>query len=305
MDDSRQPPDAAQLSALLAPTLDLLRAVAAEGHLTRAADRLGIPQPTVSRTLARLSARLGTEITARDGRGVRLTRAGAQLAAAAEESFRVLTDRCRELVEELDPDRGRVALGFQHTMGTALVPGLIRAFRAAHPGVRFRLAQGARDDLLADARAGSLDLCLVSPPPAGAEWESGAVTRDELVAVVPPGHRLADRPEVELADLAGEDFALLSPGYGLRRIVTELAEVAGVSLRSSWEGQDVDTVRGLVAAGLGVTVLPRALGGAAAGTVELSLSPAAHRTVSIAWPAGRTPPPAVRAFRDHAISGRR
>ncbi|WP_243789856.1 LysR family transcriptional regulator [Saccharopolyspora gloriosae] len=302
--ESAGPLDAAQLTANLAPTLNLLRTVAAEGHLTRAADRLGIPQPTVSRTLARLADRLGTEIVTRDGRGVRLTRAGAQLAAAADDAYRELADRCREVVEELDPDRGTVALGFQHTMGGALVPELIRGFRAEHPGVRFRLVQGARDDLLTGARDGRLDLCLVSPMPSGPDWESAAVTRDELVAVVFTGHRLADRDSLRLAELAGEDFALLRSGYGLRRIVTELADAAGVSLRAVWEGEEVDTVRGLVAAGLGVTVLPRALGGTMAGTVEISLNPAAHRTVGIAWPAHRTPPPAVHAFRDHAAARR-
>ncbi|GAB2660408.1 LysR family transcriptional regulator [Saccharopolyspora gloriosae] len=294
--------DAAQLTADLAPTLNLLRTVAAEGHLTRAAHRLGIPQPTVSRTLARLADRLGTEIVTRDGRGVRLTRTGAKLAAAADDAYRELADRCREVVEELDPDRGRVALGFQHTMGGALVPELIRSFRTDHPGVRFRLVQGARDELLTGARDGRLDLCLVSPMPSGPEWEASPVTRDELVAVVHTDHRLAGRTSVRLADLAGEDFALLSSGYGLRRIVTELAGAAGVALRTAWEGEEVDTVRGLVAAGLGVTVLPRALGGAVAGTAEISLSPAAHRTVGIAWPAHRTPPPAVHAFREHAIT---
>lgn len=302
--ESDRPLDAAQLTADLAPTLNLLRTVAAEGHLTRAAERLDIPQPTVSRTLARLADRLGTEIVTRDGRGVRLTRTGAELAAAADAAYRELADRCRDVVEELDPDRGRVALGFQHTMGGALVPELIRGFRTGHPGVRFRLVQGARDDLLTGARDGRLDLCLVSPMPSGPDWEAAPVTRDELVAVVHTGHRLAGRTSVRLADLAGEDFALLSAGYGLRRIVTELADAAGVALRAAWEGEEVDTVRGLVAAGLGVTVLPRALGGAVAGTAEISLSPAAHRTVGIAWPAHRTPPPAVHAFREHASSRR-
>lgn len=300
--ETELPLDAAQLTADLAPTLNLLRTVAAEGHLTRAAARLGVPQPTVSRALARIADRLGTDVVTKEGRGVRLTRTGAQLAAAAEHAYAELADRCREVVEELDPDRGRISLGFQHTMGSALVPELIRGFRAGHPGVRFRLVQGARDDMLAGALDGRLDLCLVSPLPTGTEWESVAVARDELVAVVPPAHPLAERAEVRLAELAAEEFALMGPGYGLRHIVTELAEAADVPLRPSWEAEEVGTLRGLVAAGLGVTLLPRAVGGEVAGTVEISLSPAAHRTVGMAWPAGRTPPPVVRAFRDHATS---
>lgn len=301
--ESSVPREAAQLAAHLAPTLDLLRTVAAEGQLTRAAERLGQPQPTVSRALARLAEHLGTPVVAKQGRGVVLTRAGALLTEAAEEAMHELENRCRAVVEELDPQRGQVVLGFQHTMGRALIPQLLSEFREHHPSVRFGLAQGSRDDMLARMRTGRVDLCLVSPVPSGAEFEAAEVTREELVAVVFAGHRLAGRDDIRLAELADDDFVGLRPGYGLRRIVTDLAEAAGFTPRFAWEGEEVDTARGLVAAGLGVTLLPKALSGAAPGTSEISLHPAAHRTIGVVWPARRPLPPAVRAFRDH-VAGR-
>lgn len=295
--------EASQLATHLAPALTLLRAVAAEGHITRAAERVGRPQPTVSRELARISTALGTPVVVKQGRGVALTRAGLLLCEAAETALRELENGCRGVLEEIDPDRGRVVLGFQHTMGRALVPQLISDFREHHPGVQFGLAQGARDEMLARLRDGRVDLCLVSPIPSGAEWRSAEVTREELVAVVHAGHRLAHRTSIRLPELAEEEFVGLRHGYGLRRIVTSLAEAAGFTPRLTWEGEEVDTARGLVAAGLGVTLLPRALSGAAPGTREIPLRPAAHRVIGVVWPAGRQLPPAVRAFRDRAAGG--
>lgn len=295
--------DAPQLAAHLAPNLALLRAVAAEGHLTRAAQRLGTPQPTVSRSLARFSEALGTPVTARRGRGVHLTRAGALLAAAADEALRGLEARCREVLEELDPERGRVAFGFQHSMGISLAPTLIGGFRREHPDAQFELVQGPRDEVLERMLRAEVDLCLVSPPPGDdPQVASVPVSTEPLVAVLYAGHRLAGRARLRLPELAADDFVATRPGYGLRRIFTDLTEQAGFVPRLAFEGEEMDTVRGLVAAGLGVALLPPGTTGPAPGTVEVPLRPTAHRTIGLVWPAQRALPPAVRAFRDFAVA---
>ncbi|MER7081019.1 LysR family transcriptional regulator [Saccharopolyspora kobensis] len=300
---SQAPVDAPQLAAHLAPTLAMLRTVAAEGHLTRAAEILGVPQPTVSRALARLGEQLGAPVIARQGRGIHLTRAGALLAEAAEEAMQRLETGCRAVVEELDPERGQVTFGFQHTMGSNLVPPLLRGFRDQHPRVRFSLVQGARDDMLARTWAGEIDLCLIAPLPAGdPRWASATILEEPLVAVLHAGHRLARRRTLPLADLAAEDFVAMRPGYGLRQIFVRLAEGAGFEPRLAFESEEVDTVRGLVAAGLGVAVLPPADTGPAPDTVEIPLNPPAHRTIGLAWPADRPQPPAVRTFRTFAVT---
>src|SRR5262245_17024106 len=99
----------------LAPRLALLRAVADEGHLTRAAQRIGIPQPTASRWLAELGEQLGAPVVVRDGRGIRCSRIGALLADGATQALAVLETACRAVVEQTDPDRGLVVLAFLHT----------------------------------------------------------------------------------------------------------------------------------------------------------------------------------------------
>lgn len=301
--DSDSHGGASQLAAQLAPTLALLRTVASEGHLTRAAERLGMPQPTVSRSLARLSEQVGAPVIARQGRGIHLTRAGTMLATAADEALRDLESGCRGVIEELDPERGKVSFGFQHSMGSSLVPMLIRGFRRENPDVRFGLAQGARDDVLARMLNAEIDLCLVSPPPEeGPLVETMRVGTEPLLAVLFSGHRLAHRAKLALAELADEDFVATRHGYGLRQIFTELTEEAGFAPRLAFESEEVDTVRGLVAACLGVALLPPGDNGPAPGTVEIPLQPGAHRTIGLAWPAQRTLPPAVRTFRDFALA---
>ncbi|WP_051765000.1 LysR family transcriptional regulator [Saccharothrix syringae] len=282
----------------LAPKLAVLRALARDEHVTRAAEEVGVPQPTVSRWLAAIGEQLGAPVVVRSGRRVRLTRAGRLLADSADRALAVLEAGHRAAAEEVDPERGQVALGFLHLLGRALVPELVRGFRASHPHVRFRLVQDSRQVLLDHLADGVVDLALVAPPPP--DSEHAVLGEQELVLVLPPGHPLADRDAVRVADLADEDFVGLEHGYGLRQITDELCAAAGFAPRLAFEGQEVETLRGLVAAGLGVALLPRAEHGS--GAVELPLRPRAHRRIALVW-AGEYLPPAVRAFRDHALAG--
>ena len=290
------------LAAVLAPRLALLRALAAEGHVTRAAERMGVPQPTVSRWLAALAGDLGAPVMVRDGRGIRLSRAGEYLADAAGRALSVLEGGCRLAMEEVDPDRGQVVLAFLHTMGESRVPGLLGAFRREHPRVRFTLLQGAQDDVLGRVRTGLADLALTSPPPASNEFEHASLDVQPLVATVPAGHRLAKRRRAELAQLAGEPFVGMKQGYGLRLITDELCRAAGFTPELAFEGEEVDTVRGLVAAGLGVAILPPAEQSLPPGAAEIPLTEAASREIVLVWAAGRPLPPAARAFREFAVT---
>lgn len=287
----------------LAPKLALLRAVAAEGNLTRAANALDIPQPTATRWLAALSAELGTPVVLRDGRGIRLTRAGACLADAAGRALAVLAAGLRQAAEEVDPEHGQVVLAFLHTLGELRVPGLLRAFRKEHPRVRFTLVQGAHEELLEHVRTGRADLAFTAPVPAGPEFAGITLDEQQLVVTVPVEHRLAGRARVRMAELSGEAFVGMKMGYGLRRITDELAEAAGFTPALAFEGEEVDTLRGLVAAGLGVALLPAAEPTLTPGTVEIPLRPKATRRIGLVWAAGRPLAPAVLAFREFVGSG--
>jgi LysR family transcriptional activator of glutamate synthase operon len=289
----------AQVAARLAPNLALLTAVRDTGNLTRAAALLGLPQPTVSRRLAALGELIGAPLTAPDGRGIRLTRVGLMLADASGRALTAVEAGTRQAREEIEPASGHVVLGFLHLLGRSLVPTLLGTFRATHPHVRFTLVQGSRQNMIDRLVEGELDLGLIAPLPSGQPALDGVVlTEQELFLSVPAGHRLSGRRTIRFAELAGEDFVTLEHGYGLRQITDELCAAAGFRPSIAFEGQESDTVRGLVAAGLGVALLPRVEPAPLPGVVEVPLRPRIARTVGLAWPVGDRLTPAVRAFRD-------
>lgn len=291
-------------AALLAPRLAQFVAVARHEHVTRAAKQLGMPQPTLSRALARLESDLGVTLFARQGRTLRLTRAGVTFRGAAERALAEVERAAESARLEADPAGGRIAFGFLHTLGPETVPGLLRAFRADHPRLRFQLVQTYGEAMLERLRAGTLDLCLTSPLPD----EPGLVVRrlDEqrLRLVVPGGHQLAGRRRARLAEVAGDPFVTLEPGFGLRRITDALCAEAGFTPRVAFEGEEVETLRGLVAAGLGVALLPPPPV-PRAGVTELDVvGQRAVREIGVAWLHGQTDAPPLAAFKRFLLSRR-
>ena len=151
-----------------------------------------------------------------------------------------------------------MALGFLPTLGGEAVPRLLRDFRARHPEVRFALVQASAHRLLARLRDGEIDLCLTAPLPAAHDGVTARGLDEQRIDLfVPVGHRLARlRSGVRLAEAAAEDFIVMEPGYGLRAITDDLCRAAGFEPRITFEGEEADTARGLVGAGLGVSLLP-------------------------------------------------
>jgi DNA-binding transcriptional LysR family regulator len=292
------------LTAQLAPHLLLLATLRKTRNVTRAAEVLAVPQPTVSRRLAALGEALGSPLTVPDGRGIRLTRAAELLAEAAERALGPVDAGARLAREEIEPGSGRVVLGFLHLLGRSLVPTLLRDYRAKAPAARFTLVQGSRQEMLDRLSSGELDLALLAPVPEDPALDTAVLDEQPILLSVPAGHRLAGHKGVRMTELADEEFVMLEPGYGLRRITDDLCAAAGFSPRIAFEGQESDTVRGLVAAGLGVALLPHFEPGAPAGVAEVPIVPPVGRTIGLAWRAGEPVSPAVRAFRDHVRRGK-
>ncbi|WP_370542248.1 LysR family transcriptional regulator [Amycolatopsis sp. FDAARGOS 1241] len=289
------------MTSQLAPHLQLLATLRSTRNVTRTAELLGVPQPTVSRRLAALSESLGAPLTVPDGRGIRLTRAAELLAEAAERALIAVDAGARLAREEIEPDSGRVVLGFLHLLGRSLVPALLRDYRAVAPRARFTLVQGSRQEMVDRLAEGQLDLALLAPVPDEPGFETAVLARQPILLSVPAGHRLAGRHGVRMEELAGEEFVLLEPGYGLRRITDELCAAAGFEPRIAFEGQESDTVRGLVAAGLGVALLPHFEPGAPAGVAEVPIVPPVGRTIGLAWRRGEPVSRSVGEFREFVL----
>src|SRR5262249_56803503 len=124
---------------VIAPRLRQFVVVAREQHLTRAAELLGVPQPTLSRSMSRLEAELGVPLFTRPGRSIRLTRHGRALLDAAERTMATLSGTVERLAAEAHPGRGRVALGFLHTLGGQTVPRVLKDLRPRQPIIRLPL----------------------------------------------------------------------------------------------------------------------------------------------------------------------
>ena len=290
----------------LVPRLRQFVVVAREEHLTRAAELLGVPQPTLSRSIARLEAELGISLFTRPGRSIRLTRHGRYLLDAAERTVATLSGALERLANEADASRGRVALGFLHTLGGETVPRLLKDFRARHELVQFALVQDSAHGLLTRLRDGEIDLCLTAPLPRSPGVLTRSLYEQRIDLFVPAGHRLAagHRDGVPLAEAADEDFIAMEPGYGLRTITDAMCREAGFEPRITFEGEEADTARGLVGAGLGVSLLPATASSLADPSVVpvRITTPRAARTVGIAWPADRRLTGPAVAFRDFALT---
>lgn len=270
-------------------------------HVTRAAEELGVPQSTLSRRIVRLEQATGVALFTRRGRRLELTRAGRQFTVVVERALVELERGLAEVTRSFDPHDGTIALAFLNTLGVAVVPRLLREFRGDHPDLRYQLVQDGHEAVLARLRDGEVDLCLTSPLPQDADLSALALHRQPLRLTVPSDHSLATRRQVALAAAAEEPFVGFKPGYGMRRITEEWCHRAGFTPRLAFEGEDVATVRGLVAAGLGVALLPA--GPRAAGTRELTVTdlPVA-RTIGLVRVGARPLPPPAQAFDDFLVA---
>lgn len=285
---------------MLLRDLAWLVALADHGHVTDTAAVLRTSQPTLSRSLARLEAELGTRVFERLPDGVRPTPTGELVIEAARE----LTARHRQLVAHLagilDPDAGEVRLAFLDSLATSLVPEVLRAFHADAPHARVVLRQEPAHEIHADLASGVVDLAFSSTRP-DPSFGWFPLQEERLVLVVPPRHRLRDRRRITLDELADEELVTTPLGFGYRTLLDGLFRDAGVSPTISFESQDLATIVGLVAAGLGVAVVPEAFAGHA-GTVGVRIAAdAARRTIGLTWRDDRPMPPPAARFRDFVI----
>lgn len=301
-------PQRPSLVSAVAPVLAEFAAVAREEHLTHAAEELGISQPTLSRAMNRLEEQLGVPLFSHMGRGIQLTAHGRRLLARAEQALDVLELAGQEVAADADPEYGQVSLAHLKSISMT-VPALLRAFRTAHPNVRFRLTEASTDRMLELLRAGEVDLCLIAPVPEDRDIAAIPLLQQDMRLVVPAGHRWAARKSIRLADAASEDFVALREEYGSRQIADALCRAAGFTARIGVLADAIDTARGLVAAGLGIALLPYD-GASRDGTAEIPIAhtpgdvPGVSRTLALAWAADTIQPAAVALFRGFLIARR-
>jgi len=269
-------------------------------HVTKAAEELHVAQSAVSRQIHRLEEELGVQLFMQRGRNVQLTPVGHLFLKRAECILQDLDNAVTEIHEFVDPEAGEIRLGFPHSLGILLIPQVIAAFRKVHPQVKFRFRQGMYASLIRDIVEAEVDLAFISPFPEKNESVTGEIVlTEELFAILPQNHPLANEKSIHLRALKDEYFVLFSNPYSLRPIVWEACKAAGFLPRIGFEGEETDTIRGLVAAGMGVSLLPEMAlhhtGTMMPAVVKIE-EPRVTRTIGLIRRAGEKPSPVVRLF---------
>ncbi len=282
----------------------------ADGYtVTEVSDVFEVSQPGVSRALARLEAEVGTALLHRQGRVLRMTHAGAAFKRHVDALVNDLDDGLAAVGELVDPESGVVTLAFPMSFGSWLVPNLVGAFRREHPRVRIALERtpvgedGRISTQLATRRA-DLELTAARVAGQGVVWQRVLV--EPLVLAVALGHPLASRSSVGLAEVADEPFVLRGAPAGMRHQTLDLCRAAGFEPEVAIEAEDLPTIRGFVAAGLGVAVVPAQGLRCPTTFARTRLVPltdeGAQREVGLAWVDGRPLLPSAQAFRRFVLA---
>ncbi len=282
-------------------------AVAEEGSFTRAAARLRLAQPSLSRQVRLLEGELGVVLFNRGpGQGpVTLTPDGSALLPFMQ---RVLAD-----VEATGAEaralsgmaRGRLAIGATPSLVTsALAPALVE-FHESHPGIDLSVVEGGSHQLVPQVASGEVDLALVVLPVTDPLVVTTPLFEDPLVLAVAPDHPLAGRRRVGVRDLDGLDLVMFREGYDLRAVTLAACAEAAVEPHLVSEGGEMAGVLSFVAAGLGAAVVPAIAlpaGGALVGVPLAGPGPAMRRTVALAPRGDRALARPARALADQLIA---
>jgi DNA-binding transcriptional LysR family regulator len=292
--------------------LRVLVEVAKCGSFSAAAEELSYTQSAVSQQVATLEAEAGMTLLERHARGVRLTAAGQALYEHSEGVLARLEAAEAELAAIAGLRAGRLRMASFPTAGATLMPLAIATFRASHPDIELTLAEGEPEQIAPRLRAGELDLALLfefDEPIDGMESLSRVeLLADPMYLALPAKHPFAEKSDLRLDELRGEAWVQTSRESPCARHVVRCAHAAGFEPNVAFESDDYQTVQGLVAAGVGVALIPElALSVVREDIAIRALSPAPpQRQVFAAAPAdARLSPatPAMIAVLQRAASG--
>jgi DNA-binding transcriptional LysR family regulator len=245
---------------LSASRLRILREVAYRGSFSAAADALSYTQSAVSQQIAALESETGMPLLERHPRGVTLTAAGQTLVRHAEGILAGLDAAEAALASIAGLRGGRLRMASFPTAGSTLMPLAIATFRTAYPDVALTLAEGEPEEIAPRLRAGELDLALLFDFAGETQRHEGLelapLLEDPLYLALPRAHPLAGKRSLELAALGAEAWIQTASSSPCAQHVVRCCHAAGFEPRVTFESDDYQTVQGLVAAGVGVALIP-------------------------------------------------
>jgi len=281
--------------------LKYLVALADTGHFGRAAERTFVSQPTLSAQLKKLEQFLGVKLVERQPKKVQLTEAGKQIVVHA----RRMLDEANQIValglNSTDPLSGKLKIALIPTIGPYLLPRVMQKIRKALPHLGLMLYEHQTDGLLKRLHDGEIDMGILALPAALDGLESRALYKECFTLAVPNGNILADKSTVKVQDLKDQTLLLLEDGHCLRDQALEVR--VDVREAEDFRATSLETLRQMVVAGLGITLLPELavdspFGSQRGLTVRHFAKPAPMRTVGAVWRKSSTRTAAIFAVCD-------
>lgn len=263
--------------------LRYFQVVARVEHMTRAAEELSIAQPSLSKTIRRLEKEIGVPLFDRQGRSIRLNQFGKVFLGHLDTLFRELEEGQRKVRDMAGLEHGMVSLVAATLYG---LPGLLHRFQVAHPSVHFHLSQRSLSEMPQQLETGGCDFCFLSTPlrKPGIQWRP--LLTEEILLIVPTGHRLAEHNSIPLREVAHEAVVIEKVGSGLRDLIDNFCQQAGFTPRIVYEIDEPAALFEFVKARLGLAFTPASMKNRINEQTLTSLrltNPTCQRTLGIAW----------------------
>jgi LysR family hydrogen peroxide-inducible transcriptional activator len=283
--------------------LKYLVALADTGHFGKAAQRTFVSQPTLSAQLKKLEEFLGVKLVERQPKNVQLTEVGKQIVVRA----RRMLDEGDEIIalarSNTDPFAGKLKIGLIPTIGPYLLPRVMQKLRKAVPHLGLMLYEYQTEELLKRLRDGEIDLGIVALPIAQDGLESRRLYQEAFTVALPNHHPLAAKNTIKVQDLKGQTLLLLEDGHCLRDQALEVCSRVDVREAEDYRATSLETLRQMVVAGLGITLLPEmavesSFGSQRGLTIRQFAKPAPSRTVGAVWRKSSTREAAIAAVCD-------
>jgi LysR family hydrogen peroxide-inducible transcriptional activator len=268
--------------------LRYLVAVADTRHFGRAAERSFVSQPTLSAQLKKLEEYLGVQLIERAPKRVQLTAAGEEVVARA----RRILDASDEIVElargHRDPLAGRLRLALLPTIGPYLLPNVAGRLRKQLPRLELMLYEYQTDPMLEKLHSGEIDVGILALPVPLDGLDAHELYKEPFTVALPASHRLAQRGTIRIDDLNHETLLLLEDGHCLRDQALDICSGSDVHEKQDFRATSLETLRQMVAAGVGITLLPELAGRGAYGnargvTIRPFARPVPTRTIGAVW----------------------
>jgi LysR family hydrogen peroxide-inducible transcriptional activator len=283
--------------------LKYLVALADTAHFGKAAERTFVSQPTLSAQLKKLEEYLGVKLVERQPKNVQLTDVGKQIVVRA----RRMLDEGDQIValarNNTDPFAGKLKIGLIPTIGPYLLPRVMQRIRKSLPHLGLMLYEHQTEELLRRLRDGEIDLGVMALPNSQEGLDSRVLYEEAFTVALPNNHPLASKAAIKIADLKGQTLLLLEDGHCLRDQALEVCSRIEIREAEDFRATSLETLRQMVVAGLGITLLPETavespFGSQRGLTIRQFVKPAPTRTVGAVWRKTSTRASAIGAVCD-------